>query len=151
MTAKDLSNRDYRALARFRYALRSFEAFSAQAASQAGLSPSQHQLLLAIRGFDDPPPSISDMAERLQIKVHSTTELVARAEAKGLVERSTDPSDGRRVVLALTTRGEDLLAELSLVHKDELRRFRTEMNNVLSELDHKASSSSPESRLSGNK
>ena len=42
---------DYAALARFRYELRKFQAFSKAAADQAGLTPQQHQALLTIRGF----------------------------------------------------------------------------------------------------
>src|SRR4051794_2438462 len=45
-----LSDREYRALARFRYALRVFQRFSEQAARDAGVTPAQHQLLLAVRG-----------------------------------------------------------------------------------------------------
>ena len=63
------------------------------------------------------------------------TELVARAEANGLVHRSADPDDGRRVILQLTPRGGAILDGLSVAHRDELRRFRREMNDVLRELD----------------
>ncbi len=41
---------EYRALARFRRALRSFLHFLEEAARASGLTPTQHQLLLAIRG-----------------------------------------------------------------------------------------------------
>ena len=57
------------------------------------------------------------------------------AEANGLVERWVDPADGRRTLLGLTSEGEAKLAGLSLQHRDELRRFRREMNDVLRELD----------------
>ena len=130
-----LRDEEYRALARFRHALRTFESFSSNAAKTLGLSPAQHQLLLAIRGHEAPPPSISDIAERLLIRVHSATELVARADANGLVRRLTDPADGRRIILELTDQGERVLAALSVVHRDELRRFRQEMNDVLGELE----------------
>ena len=42
---------DYEALARFRYELRKFQAFSKTAAIKTGLTPQQHQALLTIRGF----------------------------------------------------------------------------------------------------
>lgn len=135
MTTRPLSDTDYRSLARFRHALRRFVAFSETAARGEGLTPAQHQLLLAIRGHDDPAPSISDIAEVLQVKLHSATELVGRAAANGLVVRSRDPADARRTTLGLTPDGDRRLAALSLVHRDELRRFRDEMNDVLRELD----------------
>lgn len=131
----DLSDREYHSLARFRHALRRFETFSSAAARAAGLAPAQHQLLLAVRGHPDATPSIGDVAEILEIKHHSATELVARAEANGLLERHPDPSDRRRIGLTLSEQGTRQLAALSFVHRDELRRFRREMNDVLQELD----------------
>jgi DNA-binding MarR family transcriptional regulator len=134
VSGRELSDRDYRSLASFRYALRRFEAFSKGAARAVGLTPAQHQLLLAVRGHAEATPSTSDVAEMLQIKVHSATELVARAEANGLLERVVDPDDGRRAMLRLTPDGEAKLADLSVSHRAELRRFREEMNDVLREL-----------------
>jgi len=133
---RPLSDADYRALARFRHALRTFQRFSEDAARAADLTPAQHQLLLAIRGHDrEGAPSLSEVAERLQLKLHSAGELVDRAAANGLVERWPDLFDARRALLGLTPAGEEKLAELSLLHRDELRRFRQEMNDVLRELD----------------
>lgn len=131
----DLSDREYHSLARFRHALRRFEAFSASAARATGLGPAQHQLLLAVRGHPEPTPSIGDVADMLEIKQHSATELVARAEANGLLERTPDPGDRRRISVSLSEEGRRQLAALSVVHRDELRRFRREMNDVLRELD----------------
>lgn len=134
--SQPLSDSGYRSLARFRHALRLFQRFSETAARDAGLTPAQHQLLLAIRGHDgDGPPSLSDAAEHLQLRLHSAGELVGRAVANGLIERWSDPEDHRRALLGLTAEGEDKLAELSLLHRAELRRFRSEMNDVLQELE----------------
>jgi DNA-binding MarR family transcriptional regulator len=131
-----LSDRDYRALARFRHALRVFQRFSEDAARAAGTTPAQHQLLLAIRGFrGDGSPVIGDLADALQLRHHSVVELVDRADTAGLVRRSTDPLDQRRQRVELTAAGRDVLEELSVVHRDELRRFRSEMFDVLRELD----------------
>lgn len=135
-TARPLTDSDYRALAAFRHALRRFVRFSEQAARDAGLTPSQHQLLLAVRGYDgDGPPTLSALAEMLQLKLHSVGELVDRAETNGLVTRHEDPTDRRRVKLTLTDDGESHLATLTVLHRDELRRFRTEMSALLEELD----------------
>jgi DNA-binding MarR family transcriptional regulator len=130
-----LSDRDYRSLAEFRHALRVFLRFSEDAARTAGLTPNQHQLLLAVRGAADGPPSIGDIAEALQLKHHSVVELVQRSEAAGLLIRRTDDLDARVHRVALTDLGEKRLADLSRPHRDELRRFRREMNAVLEELD----------------
>lgn len=54
-----VTDAEYRALAQFCKSLRWFSHFSGQAAKAAGLTPSQHQLLLAVRGAAiDQPPTI---------------------------------------------------------------------------------------------
>lgn len=132
----DLSERDYQALARFRHALRVFLRFSEQAARSAGLTPTQHQLLLAIRGWsgNGEAPSIRDVAEQLQLAHHSIVEQIDRAADAGLLSRNTDPADRRRQRLTLTLLGRETLAALASAHRDELRRFRDEMGEVLREL-----------------
>jgi DNA-binding MarR family transcriptional regulator len=125
---------EYRTLARFRFALRVFLRFSENAARAAGLTPNQHQLLLAVRGHPDAPPTITDLAEWLQLRHNSTVELVDRAVEAGLLERQLDEHDRRRQRLALTDHGEQVLQSLSKAHREELRRFREEMAEVLQEL-----------------
>jgi DNA-binding MarR family transcriptional regulator len=125
---------EYRTLARFRFALRVFLRFSEDAARAAGLTPNQHQLLLAVRGHPDAPPAITDLAEWLQLRHNSTVELVDRAVDAGLLDRQLDEHDRRRQRLALTAKGEAVLQSLSKSHREELRRFREEMSEVLQEL-----------------
>jgi DNA-binding MarR family transcriptional regulator len=130
-----LTDSEYRSLAEFRHALRRFLAFSEQAARSHGLTPAQHQLMLAIRGHGGPSdPAVSDLAEVLQLKLHSTGELVDRAVANGLVTRHVDPADARRSLLSLTEDGRARLDELSVLHRRELRRFRVEFHALLDEL-----------------
>ncbi len=118
---------DYRALAAFRRSLRTFLHFSEEAARAEGLTPAQHQLLLAVKGADSPgPPSIGDVAEALKLRHHSAVELVDRAVTAGLLSRQADPQDGRCQRLMLTPRGEKKLANLAALHVEELRRFRDE-------------------------
>jgi len=83
-----LTSADYRSLAEFRYQIRRFVAFSENAASDAGVEPQQHQLLLAVQGMPaGHKVRIGDLAEKLQIRHHSAVELVGRMESKGLVIR----------------------------------------------------------------
>jgi DNA-binding MarR family transcriptional regulator len=130
----DLSDPEYQVLARFRFALRVFLRFSEQAARAVGVTPSQHQLMLAIRGFPTGQPTISDVAEWLQLRRHSTGELIDRAIEADLVQRHVDPDDKRRQRLTLTPRGADILASLSTAHQIELQRFRQDLAPILHQL-----------------
>jgi DNA-binding MarR family transcriptional regulator len=113
---------DYQALAEFRYQIRRFLFFSEQVARSAGLEPQQHQLLLALKGLPDGArPRIGELAERLQLQHHSTVELANRLAAGGYVRRSRAGDDRREVLLALTAKGEKVLRDLSVHHRDELR------------------------------
>ena len=125
---------EYQALASLRYALRQFLHFSEQAAVTAGLTPQQHQALLAIKGFAPSRMTIGELAERLQLRHHSNVGLVNRLVAQGLTRRKRSAADRRQVQLFLTKRGEDLLEELSAAHKDELRRVGPEINLLLERL-----------------
>src|SRR6202140_3222465 len=79
---------DYKALAQFRFQLRKFLSFSEAAAHQAGLTPQQHQALLAIKGFSGAEPvSVGDLAEFLLVRHHTAVELVDRIARVGLLKR----------------------------------------------------------------
>ncbi|HJR24593.1 MAG TPA: MarR family winged helix-turn-helix transcriptional regulator [Acidimicrobiales bacterium] len=117
-----LDDGQYAQLLDFRDGLRRFLRWSEQQAKAAGLTPAQHQLLLAIRGHGD-DPTIGDLAGHLLLRHHSTVELVDRAEAGGLVRRDLDPTDHRIVHVRLTRSGRGHLAELSAAHLEELERL----------------------------
>lgn len=120
-----VSDAEYRTLAQFRRALRSFLRFSEEAARAAGITPGQYQLMVMIRGADaGTTPTVGEIADALKLRHHSAVELVDRAVVAGLVRRHPDPEDGRRQRLALTAVGEETLAGLAAVHLDELRRLR---------------------------
>ncbi|HEX9548130.1 MAG TPA: helix-turn-helix domain-containing protein [Acidimicrobiales bacterium] len=126
---------EYRALARFRRALRAFLHFSEEAARGVGMTPAQHQLLLVIKGSESgQSPTIREIADSLKLRHHSAVELVDRAVAAGLVARAADPDDARRRRLILTGVGEEKLAHLSTLHREELRRFPEEIFEHLASL-----------------
>lgn len=127
-----ISQKDYEALAGFRYALRKFLRFSEQAAREAGLSPQQHQALLAIRGFPQGEAvTVGALAERLCSKPQSTSELVSRLQRQGLVARDASDYDGRQVYVSLTSSGDELLRTLSSTHRKELKRLGPEIRDLL--------------------
>ena len=119
---------DYQALLQLRTGLRRFLRWSERQAEAAGLTAAQHQLLLAIRGHQDPQgPTISDVAAYLMLRHHSVVGLVDRAAQAGLVERHVDAADHRAVRLALTPAGARRLATLAAAHIDELSRAGAEL------------------------
>jgi DNA-binding MarR family transcriptional regulator len=133
--SRPLAASDYAALARFRFLLRGFVAFSESAARGAGLTPQQHQALLAIKGMPKTGGfGVGDLARCLRIRHHSAVGLADRLAGAGLLRRQPDPQDGRRVQLALTPRAERLLAGLSAIHRDELRRLSKDLKPLLAAL-----------------
>lgn len=126
------TDEEYQRLAAIRATIRRFVRFSELAARDAGLTPAQHQLLLAVRGWPGQgDPAIADVAEMLQLRPHSVLELARRTEDDGLVVRSTPEHDRRRHGLHLTAEGERVLAELSVLHRDELDRIGGELVELL--------------------
>ena len=123
---------DYAALARFRYQLRTFLAFSEAAAQDAGLTPQQHQALLAIKGLAGPEgASVGDIAGFLLIRHHTAVELVDRMAKLKLIGRQADPEDARRVLVKLTAKGEQKLRSLSRIHLDELSVAAPALGKIL--------------------
>lgn len=127
-----LDESEYRRLLQFRTALRRFLHWSERQAETAGLTAAQHQLLLAIRGHDDPQgPTIGEAAGYLLLRHHSAVGLVDRTEKAGLVERREDGKDRRVVRLRLTSHGEETLRRLSAAHLEELERLAPNMRALL--------------------
>lgn len=134
-TEKELSLSDYQALAEFRYQLRRFMHFSEQTARTAGIEPQQHQLLLVVKGLPEGKlPTISFIAERLQLQHHSTVELIDRLEERELVQRQRDESDQRRVLIRITQQGEAILRELSVHNLNELQTAAPDLVRALNAL-----------------
>ncbi len=117
-----LSKSDYETLAEFRYALRKFLGFSADAARAHGVTPQQYQSMLAIEGHPGSNGiTVGELAERMRVNHHSAVGLVDRLQAMRLAKRTPSRDDRRRVQVSLTPKGRQLLARLYKVHRDELR------------------------------
>lgn len=129
-----MTDRDYATLANFRYALRQFVRYSERAAEAAGLTPRQHQALLAIRAGPGGTLHVGELAERLFLRPHSASELVQRMEEQGLLRRLARTGDKRQVALRLHERGETVLEYLSKSHRIELLRLRPMLQELLASL-----------------
>ncbi|HEY4938438.1 MAG TPA: MarR family winged helix-turn-helix transcriptional regulator [Actinomycetota bacterium] len=131
-----LTTSDYRHLLQVRTGLRRFLHWSEEQAHSAGLTPAQHQLLLAVRGHPGPgAPTVGDLADHLLIQHHGAVQLVDRAAAAGLVTRRRDEADHRLVHVVLTDEGRRLLESLSARHLDELRRVGLSFGEISAGID----------------
>jgi DNA-binding MarR family transcriptional regulator len=125
---KPLEKKDYEMLAAFRAALRRFVRFTEEGARAAGITPQQHQVMLAIMGQPGRvSASIGEIAEFLQVKHHTAVGLVDRCAAADLVVRRVDPGDRRQIKVSLTAEGEALLARFSVNNLRELESLRNSM------------------------
>ena len=134
MTDQRLSEDDYRALANFRYTLRQFMAFTQGEVAAVGLTSQQHQALLAILTCDAPEATVGYVADRLLLKPHSATGLIDRMVASGLVARNASERDRRQWALTLTPHALDLLDTLSAAHRDEIRRVRPLLIDIMQQI-----------------
>ena len=129
----DLSDEHYQTLASIRHELRHFLHFSERAASAAGITAQQHQALLAIRAAGG-EMLVGTLAEQLLLRPHSVSEHVDRLAKLGLVRRHAGRDDRRQVPIVLTEEGRSLLASLSRVHREELRRIRPLLSQLIERL-----------------
>lgn len=103
---------DYKGAAALREALRRFLRRSEEIAARNDLTPRRQLLLLMIKGAPNGSEraTMTDLADRMQLAQNTVTDLVARAEAAGLLARETSADDARVVLLSLTPEGERRLA-----------------------------------------
>jgi DNA-binding MarR family transcriptional regulator len=126
-------------LADFRHRLRLFLQFSETAAAKFDLQPQQHQLLLQIAGaHSGVQATVGYATERLGLRHNTVVELSKRCEQAGLIARTHDPDDRRRVVLELTTKGRGILDTLSDDHARELNVLAPQLIKALSDLTSSA-------------
>ena len=131
-----LDQQDYERLLAFRTGLRRFLSWSGQQAEAAGITPAQHQLLLAVRGHPDPRgPTIGEIAGYLLVRHHSAVELIDRAVTAGLVARRADTEDGRTVRIVLTDDGRQRLERLAEAHLEELDRMTSQLHTLWAGLE----------------
>mgnify|MGYP000483557651 CR=1 FL=1 len=74
-----------------------------------GVTIAQFNILRILRGQHPNPATISLLQERMLDKMSDTSRLVERLRIKGLVERSADRHDRRRVAVRITAAGLQLL------------------------------------------
>jgi DNA-binding MarR family transcriptional regulator len=131
---------EYIALAEFRYQLRRFLRHMEEEVREFGVNPQQYQLVLALKGLPrDQVPTISRLADRMQLNHNSMVELVDRCEERGLIRRGRTGSDRRQVNLSITPDGEALLRKLGSAARQELKNIGAELVDSVLHLTKKSS------------
>lgn len=121
-----LDKTGYETLLQLRSAIRKYIRFVDEGARAAGVTPQQHQLLLAIKGQPGRDwATVSEIADELQLKHNSTVGLANRCQVAGLIRKETLSEDQRYVRVSLTPKGESLLEELSLRNIEQLHLLRS--------------------------
>ena len=122
--AKILSRAEYKALAEFRYQIRRYLRYMEEKARARGHNPQQYQLLLAIEGLPEgQKPTMSTVAERMQLNHNTTVELVDRCEKRGLLRRQRAGLDRRVVTLVPTPEGKRMMQEQASASRAELQEI----------------------------
>ena len=107
-----------------------------------GLTYPQYLVMLVL--WEKECVSVGDLGQILHLDSGTLTPLLKRMETSGLINRSRDPTDERRVLISLTDKGRDLSAEAEKIPKeltkniefDNLNQLRDELKvlvNLLSE------------------
>lgn len=89
------------------------------------LTPRIYQLLLMIKTSrsQDEHAGLAELEQRLQLGKSTVTELVLRAEKRGLVRRDLDRERRRGITISLTVAGQRRLAAALAELGDERRRL----------------------------
>ena len=125
MVNNSLEKNEFETLSHFRYQLRRFLRVSEEIAQTADITHLQYLLLLHLKGFQGREwATVSELAERLQSQHHGAVSLISRCEKLGLVKRKQSKADRREVEVHLTPKGEEIVAKLAGMHKDELLKLQ---------------------------
>ena len=73
-------------------------------------------------------PTASDLTRELGVDSTAVTRMVDRLEEKGLLERTPDPNDGRRLLIHLTPATDTLLPQIKGIARRIEARFETDIS-----------------------
>jgi len=129
------------ALLNLRALVMAAERYRVAAAASVGIGTTESQAIssLAVHG----PRGQSDLARDLSLTSSAATALVDRLERHGVAERTRHPNDRRRMLIRLTSRGEELanagqqtlLASLHTVPAADLPLVSTWLGSIARDLN----------------
>ena len=112
--------------------------------AELGLTYPQYLVLLVL--WEKQPLSVGDLGRRLYLDSGTLTPLLKRMEQAGLVTRTRDPDDERRVLIGLTKVGEAMKARAAHVpgtlaagrSVEDLNALKDQVNALINVLVSKA-------------
>lgn len=128
-------------LVAIRRVIRATDLHSKQITRVAGLTSSQLVLLSTIRAQER--ITAGEIAQQISLSQATVTSILDRLEGRGLVERTRDHQDKRRVYVSLTSQGEATLKDAPApLQETFIRQFRElndwEQSMILSSLQRVA-------------
>ncbi|MGE0071982.1 MAG: MarR family winged helix-turn-helix transcriptional regulator [Thiomonas sp.] len=97
-----------------------FERYSAAHVQRLGLTPAQFDVIATLGNTAGMNPK--QLGQKTLITKGTLTGVIDRLQAKGLVRRLPDPSDGRGQIVQLTAAGQALFEQVFPAHGEHLRR-----------------------------
>jgi DNA-binding MarR family transcriptional regulator len=123
----------FEGIAEARYVIRRVLRIVDEQAREAGLDPLEHQALIQVFGAEGSRLRVNQIADRLGLASAHASRLVKALEAKGLVTRSSSPTDRRGTQVEATEEGRNLLGQIDEsvhFHVDHLQRQLTDSERV---------------------
>jgi DNA-binding MarR family transcriptional regulator len=119
-------NETARIMDALRRAVRALRAANTDAERKLGVSAAQVFLLREIA--TNPHGSLSDLANRVHAAQSSVSEVVTRLTELGMVQKVTSAVDRRRIEIALTARGREVVAAVGETVQERLIAALEDMN-----------------------
>jgi DNA-binding MarR family transcriptional regulator len=117
-----LSPDEDRAWRAFRRVMVAVQAGTARDLAELGLSVADYEVLSTLSERPDHTGTLHEQADKMGWSRSRLSRHATRMEARGLLRRAPDPTDGRGCLLMLTEQGLDTLADAAPAHVDSVRR-----------------------------
>jgi DNA-binding MarR family transcriptional regulator len=111
-----------RAWRAFRRMMVSVQERTARDLADVGLSEADYEVLSTLSEVPDRTSTLHAQAAKMVWSRSRLSRHASRMEARGLIERRPDPTDGRGCLLVLTPHGYGVLAEAAPAHVASVRR-----------------------------
>lgn len=91
-------------------------------AQDSDMSPADHHVLATLSAHQDQRMRLSDLADSMLWSTSRVTHHLDRMERRGLIQRSSLPSNSRAAVVHLTPEGREVLTAAAPLHVQSVRR-----------------------------